>query len=432
MNVKKVRKTSKGIGIGVILRVCAGAVLRGGNWNNDVNTGVFASNLNNAPTNTNTNIGFRCVFVPGFWVETGWNFWRARNERARSFSSRNFLPLGNFSLPLLGHTSIERLLNTWDLKNLFLLISLFFSFGAIAREIDKVNTGDTIEIIAKRNLPRVWTTHGKDISSYAEDIKKWNPNIKDWNNPPVNQLIYVTYPYDAYASGSSWAPMLPMYKEPNEFNRSLHVSAFYATSFGTYAEQTTDQNVKSGQNFPVTFGLSGSISDDEKVNFVIGSFYWAQPSKGSVKGNSESLTSEFSIPGEVGGNLYYQNYNRENGLGFYTGYDYESLNTFNTAEIVGGDTVKNINNQMHYGTMGVVSNFDVFKMNFNVRASYSYVLASSSDSGKNLSGSKYILALTYKPDGRFSFGAFYKHHDLEGTTKLSIDRIGFNVGIIVF
>lgn len=33
--------------------------LRGGNWNNTTNAGAFALNLNNAPTNTNTNIGFR-------------------------------------------------------------------------------------------------------------------------------------------------------------------------------------------------------------------------------------------------------------------------------------------------------------------------------------------------------------------------------------
>jgi len=39
----------------------AGAILRGGNWNNGVNTGVFTTNLNNGPTNTNTNVGFRCV-----------------------------------------------------------------------------------------------------------------------------------------------------------------------------------------------------------------------------------------------------------------------------------------------------------------------------------------------------------------------------------
>ncbi|CAO5682736.1 MAG: hypothetical protein HEEMFOPI_01773 [Holosporales bacterium] len=147
---------------------------------------------------------------------------------------------------------------------------------------------------------------------------------------------------------------------------------------------------------------------------------------------NESTSTEFSIPGEIGGNLYYQKYNHKNVLGFYTGYDYESLNTFNTEEIVEGNKAKSINNQLHYGALGVVSDFDVFKMNFNIRSSYSHVLASSSETGKNLSGSKYIVALTYKPAGRFSFGAFYKHYDLTGATKLSIDRIGVNVGIVVF
>lgn len=33
--------------------------LRGGNWNNGSNAGVFAVNLNNDRTNTNSNIGFR-------------------------------------------------------------------------------------------------------------------------------------------------------------------------------------------------------------------------------------------------------------------------------------------------------------------------------------------------------------------------------------
>ena len=33
--------------------------IRGGNWNNSSNTGVLTLNLNNTPTNTNSNIGFR-------------------------------------------------------------------------------------------------------------------------------------------------------------------------------------------------------------------------------------------------------------------------------------------------------------------------------------------------------------------------------------
>ena len=35
---------------------CAHAIA-GGNWNNDLNAGPFYTNLNNTPSNTNTNIG---------------------------------------------------------------------------------------------------------------------------------------------------------------------------------------------------------------------------------------------------------------------------------------------------------------------------------------------------------------------------------------
>jgi hypothetical protein len=45
---------------GVCLKKAVGAFLRGGNWNNTSNAGVFTLNLNNGPANTNTNIGFRC------------------------------------------------------------------------------------------------------------------------------------------------------------------------------------------------------------------------------------------------------------------------------------------------------------------------------------------------------------------------------------
>lgn len=39
---------------------CSG-FLRGGNWNNGADAGSFTLNLNNTPSNTNTNIGFRCA-----------------------------------------------------------------------------------------------------------------------------------------------------------------------------------------------------------------------------------------------------------------------------------------------------------------------------------------------------------------------------------
>ena len=55
---------------------CFAAALRGGNWDNSTNAGVFAFNVNNAPSNWNNNIGFRCcssniptTFGGGYWPE---------------------------------------------------------------------------------------------------------------------------------------------------------------------------------------------------------------------------------------------------------------------------------------------------------------------------------------------------------------------------
>jgi len=39
------------------------AAIWGGNFNNEVNAGVFALNLNNPPSNVNNNIGFRACKV---------------------------------------------------------------------------------------------------------------------------------------------------------------------------------------------------------------------------------------------------------------------------------------------------------------------------------------------------------------------------------
>ncbi len=46
--------------------------IRGGNWNNGANAGLFALNLNNERSNVNTNIGFRpdCIALESFCSRT--------------------------------------------------------------------------------------------------------------------------------------------------------------------------------------------------------------------------------------------------------------------------------------------------------------------------------------------------------------------------
>ena len=79
------------------------APLRGGNWNNGAHSGLGALNLNNAPSNRNSNIGFRPALILrqkhssyatgvsailnglhtlSYWLEYGWQtFVSSRVER---------------------------------------------------------------------------------------------------------------------------------------------------------------------------------------------------------------------------------------------------------------------------------------------------------------------------------------------------------------
>jgi hypothetical protein len=271
-----------------------------------------------------------------------------------------------------------------------------------------------------------------DPAEYSKDIIKWNPQVQDWNNLKTNQIIYVDYPYTHFTAGSTWAPALEVFEDANEFNKSLSLGASYTYSFGTYDETTPEESVKSNQNFPVTLGMGFSVSNENKVHFLTGSGYWAKASKGKISVSSDENNTEINIPGETGVNIYYQYYLKDSGIGFYAGYDFEKLNTFNTYEMIEGEPIQNIDNKIHYATIGGVKSFTIFDLNMNLKASVSKTISSTSSSEKNLTGMKYIINYTYKPEGRFSFNVFYKKHSLKGSTDLSISRIGLGIGLALF
>jgi hypothetical protein len=62
------------------------AVQRGGNWNNGRDAGVFSVNLNNAPSNSNGNIGFRCP--PEHQANLAWRLNSVLSVRAKTLVER--------------------------------------------------------------------------------------------------------------------------------------------------------------------------------------------------------------------------------------------------------------------------------------------------------------------------------------------------------
>ena len=79
------------------------AALRGGNFNNGANAGVFYLNLNNAPSNANYNIGFRAAKIktpsargPGLGPRAQCvNLWNHDPHRKVKNKKRDALLVGN-------------------------------------------------------------------------------------------------------------------------------------------------------------------------------------------------------------------------------------------------------------------------------------------------------------------------------------------------
>lgn len=74
------------------------AVIFGGNWNNGANSGSRASNWNNSATNSNNNIGLRCVCYDN---KSGISLWRCYGTSGWPFLMWSAM-LSRFGKYLLG------------------------------------------------------------------------------------------------------------------------------------------------------------------------------------------------------------------------------------------------------------------------------------------------------------------------------------------
>jgi hypothetical protein len=318
--------------------------------------------------------------------------------------------------------------------NKIVFLSLLFTLSAAisAAEIDVIQKDDNIESIAKRNIEGVQLKYNNRLQDYQNDIKKWNPRISDWQHPPLNQKIYVDYPYSHYLTSSTWTPDLNSIESKEEVHPQFSLAGYYAASAGTYTETISAQSITSDQNFPITLGLLGNVTNDEKRHYLLSSLYFAKSSNGNVSSNSTSSKASLSSSLEIGGNIYYQ-YNIESyKLGFFSGYDYEKLSSLNTNEIITGKTIRNIKNNLHYLTIGLAKDFLVYDLRMNLRASASKIVGSSTSGTDKLTGSNFLFQYTYNPRNRFNYGLFYKHYSLKGSTDLSINRIGLSLGYLFF
>ncbi len=318
------------------------------------------------------------------------------------------------------------------MKLFLFLFFLSLQIGAQAKSTDFIFENETLSDFARRNIVDKEIRYGNDINQFINDIKKWNPKISNWNNLKSGTQLYIDYPYPEYVPDANYSKELLSNNFNSEEKQKFSLFGFYTSSVGNYSEKTSDQSLKSGQNFPITLGIGANLTNTQKIHFLNGSIYWAKPTSGEITGANDSGTQKISIPGELGYNLYYQYFFSETLTGLYSGYDFEDLNTFNTDQLVLGDSVKNISNKIHYGTIGVSQSFLFKSLMQSWKISFSKTLASETTGIKKLEGYKYMLFLSLRPEGKFNYNFLFKHHELEGPTKLSINRFGIGIGLQFF
>ena len=114
--------------------------------------------------------------------------------------------------------------------------------------------------------------------------------------------------------------------------------------------------------------------------------------------------------------------------------DYESFSTFNTDELADNSSV-GVDARTHsflYGTFGVYTFTKVFNRPSIIKASVSTNFTSASSrsstvSGEDFNGQKFILFLGSNIRGNWGASFLYKRHMMTGPTDLTISRFGFGV-----
>ncbi len=227
--------------------------------------------------------------------------------------------------------------------------------------------------------------------------------------------------------------------------RRYTLSAFYATSFGTFTEEVDGVTADTNQNSPITLGVATGYRINKKYAFS-GSAYFSTLEATSVK-NSDEVTD---IPMEYGltGYLEFKRFVRSIqsksvrsflGSSFtpYIGADFERFSTFNTDEINQGEDVTTRQHQVLYFTAGLSRLFMPLGHPLFMKASVSQSLYTQANrkslvSDEEFTGQKWIFFLASPVYKNWAATFLFKQHFMEGPTSLSVTRYGFGLSYKFF
>lgn len=311
------------------------------------------------------------------------------------------------------------------LKKLLFIICLSFSLTSekiSATEaifhIQYSQEYDTLDDIAFRYFPLVKNRYKNQISFYKKDLIRWNPHVNNWKNLTGRRAIFVDTPNESETKYDA-------------LNRRWSFFLFYNAQLGTFSEKVDEQSAKSSQISPFAFGFSTYYNLKDRKHAVVSNIHAAYLNASKVDGNVSNSNNNIKTPLEIGMSVYYQYTYNHSIPTLYAGFDRESFSSFNTTEVLQNGTLELRNNILYLYTVGFIKSFDVKSKSLSIRASYAKSFKSTSTSvvsTDTFEGSRIHLNLNYKTSSNFSYNILFKRFDLEGPTKLIVNRFGIGFG----
>ncbi len=336
--------------------------------------------------------------------------------------------------------------------------------------------GDTLEILVEREFGKTFITSREPWSKWVKRIKKLNPKLNlrylsrneevviqipkekisnrkvlnsgEFFDPKKNNEDFIRFATSEDEDTAFFATDLndnskynylfkPNMVEPVEDPAAIYrLSAFYMGSLGTFKETTLVTNIRTiegEQNSPLSFGLSFGRNYDHYV--LSGSVYFSFLNSDTSDFGTPS--ENIDLPMEWGANLYYNNKRNLLLAPIFYGVDIESFSAFNTDEFVLGSSLTTRKHNLVYATIGYDYVTDFYNGRVLLRGSvarsvFSTASRQSAVSQENFKGWRFTAYANYMPQGKLYYHFLYKQHNLEGPTKLKIQRIGLGFGVSFF
>lgn len=309
-----------------------------------------------------------------------------------------------------------------------------------------VRTGDSFASIFKRFVKPGSIVHAQ--TDMTQKTQKANPHIENWADlePGTKLTLLISAElmdvkrYKKYEKKVKKKLSKMKKKKEKAVAKTksgangIKLSAFYMGSLGKFSQVSNEgTTINFFQNSPVSVGLASSYYPAGKKYSYAASIYYS-----TLKAAASNVsTGEVSVPGEFGGNLYFEYRLKKINSTLYAGFDYETFSTFNMGAVNKSAILLVDKNSVTYFTLGISRLLKIRSYKLFTKFSLSKSITSSQtvnslgvDPGVGYDGYKAMIYLNYKISKKFYLHSLFKMHKMSGPDELTTTRIGLGFGYI--